>query len=82
MSALFTHGDHAKVGDFVQYCKGNGDLMDDFGLVIAVKHQTSPKLVDWLDGESLKMLQVYSVTVPHGQSDWINASYFKIRSKV
>ena len=49
MSELFTHGDHAKVGDFVQYCKGNGDLMDDFGLVIAVKHKMSPKLVDWLD---------------------------------
>ena len=81
MTAFNMHGDHAMVGDFVQYCKGNGDLMNDFGLVIAVKHQKSPALVDWLDGESLKMLQVYSVTVPQGQSDWINASYFKIRSR-
>ena len=81
MSALFTHGDHAKVGDFVQYCKGNGDLMDDFGLVIAIKWQTEPKIVDWLDGQKLKMLRVYSASVPHGQSDWVNASYFRIRSK-
>jgi|TARA_R110000824_G_scaffold398654_1_gene602955 hypothetical protein len=81
MSALFTHGDHAKIGDFVQYCKGTGELMDDFGLVIAVKHQTSPKLVDWLDGQSLKMLQVYSVTVPCGHEDWVNAQFFRIRSK-
>ena len=80
MSALFTHGDHAKVGDFVQYCKGNGDLMDDFGLVLAVRRTPQPKLEDY-PGQDLKMLQVYSVTVPHGQSDWINASYFKIRSK-
>lgn len=81
MSALFTHGDHAKIGDFVQYCKGTGELMDDFGLVIAVKHQTSPKLVDWLDGQSLKMLQVYSVTVPQSHEDWVNAAFFRIRSK-
>ena len=81
MSELFTHGDHAKVGDFVQYCKGNGDLMDDFGLVIAVKHKMSPKLVDWLDGQSLKMLQVYSASIPQSQADWVNASYFRIRSK-
>jgi len=80
MSALFTHGDHAKVGDFVQYCKGNGDLMDDFGLVIAVKRMPQPKLEDY-PGQDLKMLQVYSITVPQSQSDWVNAAYFKIRSK-
>ena len=81
MTAFNMHGNHAKIGDFVQYCKGTGELMDDFGLVIAVKHQTSPKLVDWLDGQSLKMLRVYSATVPQSQSDWVNAAYFKIRSK-
>ena len=80
MSALFTHGDHAKVGDFVQYCKGNGDLMNDFGLVIAVKRSTRTQLEDY-PGQDLKMLRVYSASVPHGQSDWINASYFRIRSK-
>ena len=64
-----------------QLVGNNGELMDDFGLVIAVKHQTSPKLVDWLDGQSLKMLQVYSVTVPYGHEDWVNAEFFRIRSK-
>ena len=80
MSALFTHGDHAKVGDFVQYCKGNGDLMDDFGLVIAVKRTHRTGLEDYPD-QDLKMLQVYSATVPQGQADWVNAEYFRIRSK-
>lgn len=81
MTAFNMHGRHAKVGDFVQYCKGNGDLMDDFGLVVAVKWQTEAKIVDWLDGESLKMLQVYSATVPQSQADWVNAEFFRIRSK-
>ena len=75
------HGNHAKVGDFVQYCKGNGDLMDDFGLVTAVRWQTEAKIVDWLDGQSLKMLQVYSVTVPQASADWVNAEFFRIVSK-
>jgi hypothetical protein len=78
MIMINDNGDHAKVGDFVQYCKGNGDLIDDFGLVIAVKSRSG---ICRPDGQSLKMLQVYSATVPQSQADWVNAEFFRIRSK-